>query len=135
MRKIVSAIAAVAAVSATALTLTPAAADTPPATVTFKADGYRLVGEATHLPPGRKACGFDRSQPNPALLIGSFGNDMITVGNRVTSGDAVTIKSRYLPRGRYLVRMSCFVWNRRTQMHTIVAVDEQWISITGRRWA
>ncbi|MFT3898821.1 MAG: hypothetical protein QM728_01050 [Gordonia sp. (in: high G+C Gram-positive bacteria)] len=126
-------IAALLAAAAATLTFNAAPAHADPAIVKLYADGYRLVTSVTNLPEGRKTCDFDRSQPNPFVIIGSFGNDMIRVRNRKTSGDAVTIKSRYLPRGKYLTRMACFIKNRRTGVYTIVAVDEQWVHITGRR--
>lgn len=129
MRKTVSAIIVAAAASGWALGTPPATADTPP-TVTFSVDGHQLVGTATHLPAGTKSCGFDRSNPDPGPIIGSFGNDMETVGQRSTPADTVTITSRPLPPGRYLVRMSCFIKNPKTGMSSIVAVDQEWIRVT-----
>ncbi|GAB08304.1 hypothetical protein GOARA_008_00040 [Gordonia araii NBRC 100433] len=129
MRKIVSAIAAVAAVTGMAFIATPAEA-APRPTVQFAVDGHRLVGTATGLPEGRKSCGFNRSNPDPGPIIGSFGNDMIVVGNRLTRRDKVTITSRPVPPGRYLLRMSCFIKNRKSGMYDIVAVNEEWIRVT-----
>lgn len=133
MRKIVSVLVAIAAAASTALAAAPASAVIPP-TVVFYVDGYRVVGSATHLPAGKKSCGFERSQTNPGMIIGSFGNDMISVGNRRTAGDSVTIRSRHLPAGKYLLRMSCFIKNRKPKrnqlVHEIVAVNEQWIHVT-----
>ncbi|HNP57586.1 MAG TPA: hypothetical protein PK331_01480 [Gordonia sp. (in: high G+C Gram-positive bacteria)] len=131
MRKTVSAIAAAAAVAGTALTAAPALAVTPP-TVKFGVYQYRLIGAATHLPPGTKSCGFDRSQGNPGPIIGSMGNDMVTVGKRKTTGDSVSITTKPLPAGRYLVRMSCFVPNPKTGEPEIVAVNEKWLRITSK---
>ncbi|QKT05983.1 hypothetical protein HUN08_01335 [Gordonia sp. X0973] len=134
LRKAISAgVAAAAAATGIALATAPATADTPPPpTVTFSVSGYRIVGSATYLPEGRKSCDFERSAPDPGPIIGSFGNDMVPVGSRLTSKDHVTFKTRPVPRGRYLLRLSCFIKNRKSGMYTIVATNEQWISVTGR---
>ncbi|GED96492.1 hypothetical protein nbrc107697_05310 [Gordonia crocea] len=133
MRKFLSAIVATTALSGVLLVAEPASAYTPP-TVTFSVNhNHRIVGKATTLPAGVKTCGFERSNPNPGPIIGSFGNDMVTVGNKVTAGDKVTLYSRRLPPGRYLARMSCFIKNRKSGMYEIVAVNEEWITVGAGR--
>ncbi len=132
MRKIVSAFITAAAVTGTALIAASAGAVTPP-TVTFAVAGDRVVGSATHLPQGMKSCTFTRSNPDPGPIFGSFGNDMVPVGGRRTSGDAVTITSHRVPAGRYYLRMSCFIKNDKTGMYDIVALNEQWVRVAARR--
>lgn len=131
MRTFVSAIVAAATIAGSALIATPALAVTPP-TVKFGVYQYRLIGAATHLPPGKKSCEFNRSETNPGSIIGSMGNHMITVGKRKSTGDSVTIMTGRLPQGRYLVQMSCFVPNPKTGDPEIVAVNDQWLRVTAR---
>ncbi|MFT4201841.1 hypothetical protein [Gordonia sp. (in: high G+C Gram-positive bacteria)] len=105
--KLVSTVVAVGSAAAVALTAAPA--DAAPRIVLTGGRGT-ISGHAYGLPPGLKTCTLWRElKPQVDGPMSTFSNDsyFTKAATGRTSGPAIRLSSRPLPRGSYAVSMDC----------------------------